>query len=585
MSGAEVGLLLAIIPILVNAAEHSKRVCRPVRAALHPSDAAEKLADFFQDLHIEVNFLDITINNLIRDLPMLSEDQARRLGDFSKPSSWESPEITTALEDRLGASYKAFAATVQAALRILEDILSGQTLESLKKHGAVANPSDKYSKLSILRRNITHGDNKSSLLRRVQFSTREDKRKRSLKRLTKNNHNLERLLSQTQEPPSTKLSRKAAPKGQFWKFLHNLYDAMVRQLSCGCPPYHQGRVDMVKSLQSSLCESSATVDLDVFLSRKLMDDYETTRWHGSTISINLENLSTPKVCVSFAQDVDEDGASRTRADSVIEPRSPDLPEEAIENICHLMEVAYENECKLRMLFDSNQLFRAKSLSQHRGLGQGTSLGKLLREKRKLTLKQKRVLAVVLAHAMLQYHGSPWMSDEWSKDQVEFFCDQSGCDTLNIQRPYISTHFLESSGQAVTPDYALHQYPAVLALGIMLLEIHLGDTIESRRKPDEDCGKDGRVNVNTNLFTAHRILKDSCDDMYGNYSNAIRACLDQSIFLGMDEDDFRQALYSNIVAPLEEELKTGFQMNVSHVWEGGNLSSVQVIAGQMAACVL
>ncbi|KAF2816921.1 uncharacterized protein BDZ99DRAFT_456724 [Mytilinidion resinicola] len=74
-------------------------------------------------------------------------------------------------------------------------------------------------------------------------------------------------------------------------------------------------------------------------------------------------------------------------------------------------------------------------------------------------------------------------------------------------------------------------------------------------------------------------------MYGNYSSAIRACLDQSRFLDMEEDEFRQALYSSIVVPLEEELKTAFKMDVSHVWECGNLGSVQAIAGQMAACVL
>jgi hypothetical protein len=147
MSGAEIGLLLAVIPILVNAAEHSKRIHRPLRAALHRSDAAEKLADFFQDLHIEVNFLDITINRLVRELPTLSEIQAQNLGDFSDPSTWGSPEVTDALEDRLGDSYKAFATTVQAALRILDDILSGQNLEVLRRHGVILVSGDIVSRM------------------------------------------------------------------------------------------------------------------------------------------------------------------------------------------------------------------------------------------------------------------------------------------------------------------------------------------------------------------------------------------------------------------------------------------------------
>jgi hypothetical protein len=187
--------------------------------------------------------------------------------------------------------------------------------------------------------------------------------------------------------------------------------------------------------------------------------------------------------------------------------------------------------------------------------------------------------------MLQYQGSPWLSHEWSKEKVEFFCDQDAA--VDIQRPYISTDFLELCPHAPASDNnAVHPYPDVLALGVMLLEIQTGDTIESQRLPDDLC--DGRVNVNTDWFAANRMLKNKKDDMYGDfYSGAIRACLEPSRFQDqcMDEDEFRQALYNSIVIPLEEDLKVAFQISIDHVWRGEDSVSMPVVAEGMAACVL
>jgi hypothetical protein len=45
---------------------------------------------------------------------------------------------------------------------------------------------------------------------------------------------------------------------------------------------------LVKSLESSLSESSTTVDLDLYLSRKQLDDCKAIRWQDTTISVNLD---------------------------------------------------------------------------------------------------------------------------------------------------------------------------------------------------------------------------------------------------------------------------------------------------------
>lgn len=152
----------------------------------------------------------------------------------------------------------------------------------------VKDQPNEFSKLSALQRNIQHGENPTTLLQRIQFSTREDKRTRLLRRLERNNANMERLLSQASpEAPQSSTKRrsgKVVPKRHFWKLLHALYDAMTRQLSCGCSSHHQGRICLVNSLHTSFKKSPSSIDLDMLLSRKHVDSNQ-RKWQESSIAI------------------------------------------------------------------------------------------------------------------------------------------------------------------------------------------------------------------------------------------------------------------------------------------------------------
>jgi len=135
MSGLEcIGLLLGIVPILVSCAEHYHGVHKPIRAAVRPTATAQKLADFFQDLHVEVCFLELNVRNLTQELAQLSKSQLQSLGNFSQPSNWDDKEVSVALRDRLGATYEPILVTIKASLKILDDLLSGQTLHNLRAH-------------------------------------------------------------------------------------------------------------------------------------------------------------------------------------------------------------------------------------------------------------------------------------------------------------------------------------------------------------------------------------------------------------------------------------------------------------------
>ena len=293
--------------------------------------------------------------------------------------------------------------------------------------------------------------------------------------------------------------------------------------------------------------------------------------------------SQPRLCVRFA-----DGfPPRPRVDSFTEPASPDSQtKERIDDICELLELAQENNCSLRMQYDGEQLWQVNSTPKRLwGLESGPvlSLGAFLRNTGKMTLKQKRILAVILAHTMLQYCGSPWMAEDWNKEHIEFFhqtSERDGAAKLDLERPYLSKGFVTPrTVQGDSSKYVLHPCPPVLALGILLLEIELGVPIESKRADVDLNG--GKLNANTDLFTASRILEESHDNMYNSYSKIIQACIDCKFLVNLQrqslgDEEVRQAVYDEIVVPLEEELHTGWGITVRHLSNSNTKNAENVL---------
>jgi hypothetical protein len=178
-----------------------------------------------------------------------------------------------------------------------------------------------------------------------------------------------------------------------------------------------------------------------------------------------------------------------------------------------------------------------------------SLESLLLAKTKLSLRDKRRLALIFAYSLLQYHDSTWFCSEWGKRHISFFYMSE--DKPDLQRPYLSTCFDNSQLGVVKPDLnRFHRNTSILALGILLIEIELQRPIESYRTATDV------VNVNTDWSVADRVVK-SMNQCGEPYREAIRACLDipwipacQKVCL--DDPQARDGLYANVVRTLEGE---------------------------------
>jgi hypothetical protein len=190
----------------------------------------------------------------------------------------------------------------------------------------------------------------------------------------------------------------------------------------------------------------------------------------------------------------------------------------------------------------------------------------------LSMKERLILAVQLAVSLLQLHSTPWMSNRWSKRDISFLktaIPSPGPNTgqpqrpVNVTKPFVSQRLVASNrpqANSPTTPPTRHQNPALLDLGILLLELYFGQSIEQKRHPD-DMGSDGQVNSNTDLNTARNWLQESYQlSMSSRYWHATRRCIDVYTFdpmpknLDLEDAGFLEAVYQQVVVPLEEELK-------------------------------
>lgn len=173
---------------------------------------------------------------------------------------------------------------------------------------------------------------------------------------------------------------------------------------------------------------------------------------------------------------------------------------------------------------------------------------------KLDLKSRRQLALTIALSSLGLDEHTWLRRGWSKDDISFFKTQNGF--LDNEKPFISTNFDNNSCVVDTAMSACHNNERLLALGVLLIEIHIGHPIE-RYQTEHDL-TNGQPNEFTKFTVANRVAQKMEFEWSKNYNSAVKACLtptwlpgDQEIKL--DDPKVRNGLYIDVIQPLKEDL--------------------------------
>jgi len=185
---------------------------------------------------------------------------------------------------------------------------------------------------------------------------------------------------------------------------------------------------------------------------------------------------------------------------------------------------------------------------HDVLGQKTGLQPLT------SLKDKIRLGHAIASSVLQLSKTPWLPEVPTSKNLHFI--QRGA-VLSYQHPFLLRTFPEQSltGGAGTPS-GVDRHATLFALGIMLLEILLGSTLDRLREPCEETiavAGDER-GVFRDSVTAFRLLEQRVALISPAYKVVVERCMECRMGQDLEVEGFRQEVYNGVVMELEAILE-------------------------------
>jgi hypothetical protein len=176
----------------------------------------------------------------------------------------------------------------------------------------------------------------------------------------------------------------------------------------------------------------------------------------------------------------------------------------------------------------------------------------------LWLEEKVRLALAVSSAVLQLNKTPWLSKPLTKQDVHFFWRDGW---PGYQHPFLRRRIPEPphSGCSATTsgidETALQLNNTLFRLGILLLEIIIGTTIENLREPQECIEFQGdKFGMIRDSITAHRLLHTQVALINPAYKAVVERCVGCGASQGLDEAGFRERVYSGVVAELEAILE-------------------------------
>jgi hypothetical protein len=179
--------------------------------------------------------------------------------------------------------------------------------------------------------------------------------------------------------------------------------------------------------------------------------------------------------------------------------------------------------------------------------------------RRLMGQDKFKVAVDLASSVLQLYKTPWLKDDWSDDDV-YFVHRPGAPASTIyQHPFIyrkfSSQVATRCSTVQTPVRRVIRNQTLFTLGVLLIELLYGMSIEELRIPrDLEC--EGTPGVF--WCTAERLIDEEIALEAGKlYCDAVRRCIRCDFnrqSSSLDDQDFQQAVYNDVVTPLEKTLQ-------------------------------
>ncbi|PPJ54646.1 hypothetical protein CBER1_07654 [Cercospora berteroae] len=546
MSGIEIaGLVLATIPLAISGLEHYADGVGTIRKLGHIREHFHYLRT---DLEVEQVIFMNTLETLLSDTlgPQICNHLLTQLGG----SSWYDSDVDRRLREGLQRSYDVFFKSVQRIEEALRDLM-----EALQLDGNGKGP------FSMERRSIAEG------LKRLKFGLRMKKYQEQLDVVKGCNGRLLKLAAQSSTlSRQTRRPVRAIPHYQDLRnHAVSIFESLSAGLSRSCKEQHRVNLCMKPFAAQTDDEELQLADSPTF--KVVFEHCGADRPAGSAVwdleetDIRMLNLAPhPGNGVQSLQRL-----AQTRSGKVAKAQQYNSPLHEISDICTglsglkgLRQAAclgymadIQNNFQLSLFWPNRRMIIGASLS-------AISLAEVLDGPQQLWVSDldKRNLALSLASGMLTLSGTAWLSNgQWGKRDITVFRQPSG---VLLSRPFVTQQLYGPSrvSQAYFETCSLIRDEATFALGVLLIELCMGHTLDDLRAP-EDLTPDGLKHKLSDFLTAARLV----DEVYGiagsHWGDVVRRCVhcefDQRN-VGLGNADFRQAVYERVVAVLEKDVQ-------------------------------
>lgn len=169
------------------------------------------------------------------------------------------------------------------------------------------------------------------------------------------------------------------------------------------------------------------------------------------------------------------------------------------------------------------------------------------------------VAVDLASSVLQLYKTPWLNDDWGDNDV-YFVQRPGAPVSSFyKQPFLYRQFSTATGNhcptAQPPARGVIRNQTLFTLGILLIELLYGEAIEDLQTPRD---LDSHGTPGTVWCTADRLIEEEIAFQAGPlYADAVRRCIRCDFnkpSSSLEDQDFQQAVFDGVVAPLEKTLQ-------------------------------
>ncbi|KAF4965696.1 hypothetical protein FSARC_6536 [Fusarium sarcochroum] len=577
MSGLEVvGIVLGSIPLVVSALEAYIKFMKDWRKA------PMELESLYKRLKNEGTRLDNVCNLLISDVVPLQDIEPMLLDKFGP--LWQAKEINGKIRQRLWNSYSSFETTISEVGEALNDIMQRLRVQVFPDgHAEWVN-----------RGRVTREFKK--LLYRMHRNDYKD----SLETISRNIGYLE---GYAQGSITSKPQRKQQARGKLYKVLRDHSTSIYRALcsSILCTDSHHVSLELApQSIEVGYDTEEDEVLRDarfkVAISFEMVEGSATKRfWDEVNIKTATSSTATPpkqspgeiqrkstkRVSFGFKQTVSFMGPDKSPHDiksamAILSRPATNIAfiktcqeedgqvAQAPLNLCAALRMGRKARpvCYGRLIDTERidrhfQVYPLGTISNSDDwsivtlddvLGGNKGLRPLYKPVEKLQL------ALAIASSVLQLSKTPWLPEVLTRRNVHFFSrdnSYSYTDPFLLRTfPANPLKFLKATPTTSRPGSMSLSNPTLFALGILLLEIILGEPFEQLRSSDEKVIEGDDDGIIRDSIAAHKLLEEKVALKNPVYQAVVQRCIDCTESNGLDEDNFRQEVYNDVVMQLE-----------------------------------